>query len=101
KPGTVAKLGFPIERLGRDYPRLICCSISGFGEGGPYATRTAYDLLLQARAGLAPTPGTTEPSRVGVSVVDVATGMNAYEAILEALIARGRTGEGAELSLSM
>jgi itaconate CoA-transferase len=101
KPGTVAKLGFPIARLRRDYPRLICCSISGFGEDGPYATRKAYDLLIQAEVGLASITGTTEPSRVGVSVVDVATGMNAYEAILEALIARGRTGEGAELSLSM
>ena len=101
KPGTVAKLGFPIARLRRDYPRLICCSISGFGEDGPYAARKAYDLLIQAEVGLASITGTTEPSRVGVSVVDVATGMNAYEAILEALIARGRTGEGAELSVSM
>ena len=101
KPGTVAKLGFPIARLRRDYPRLICCSISGFGEDGPYAARKAYDLLIQAEVGLASITGTTEPSRVGVSVVDIATGMNAYEAILEALIARGRTGEGAELSVSM
>ena len=101
KPGTIAKLGFPIARLRRDYPRLICCSISGFGEDGPYATRKAYDLLIQAEVGLASITGTTEPSRVGVSVVDVSTGMNAYEAILEALIARQRTGEGAELSLSM
>jgi formyl-CoA transferase len=101
KPGTVAKLGFPIARLRRDYPRLVCCSISGFGEDGPYAARKAYDLLIQAEVGLASITGTTEPSRVGVSVVDVATGMSAYEAILEALIACGRTGEGAELSLSM
>jgi itaconate CoA-transferase len=101
KPGTVAKLGFPIARLRRNYPRLVCCSISGFGEDGPYAARKAYDLLIQAEVGLASITGTTEPSRVGVSVVDVATGMNAYEAILEALIARGQTGEGAELSLSM
>jgi itaconate CoA-transferase len=101
KPGTVGKLGFPIARLRRDYPRLICCSISGFGEDGPYAARKAYDLLIQAEAGLASITGTCEPSRVGVSVVDIATGMNAYEAILEALIARGRTGEGAALSLSM
>jgi itaconate CoA-transferase len=101
KPGTVGKLGFPIARLRRDYPQLICCSISGFGESGPYAQRKAYDLLIQAEVGLASITGTTEPSRVGVSVVDVATGMNAYEAILEALIARQRTGEGAALSLSM
>jgi len=101
KPGTVGKLGFPIARLRRDCPRLICCSISGFGESGPYAQRKAYDLLIQAEVGLASITGTTEPSRVGVSVVDVATGMNAYEAILEALLARGRSGEGADISLSM
>ena len=101
KPGTVGKLGFPIARLRRDYPRLICCSISGFGDSGPFAKRKAYDLLIQAEVGLASITGTTEPSRVGVSVVDVSTGMNAYEAILEALLARQRTGEGAELSLSM
>jgi len=101
KPGTVAKLGFPVARLRRDYPRLICCSISGFGESGPFASRKAYDLLIQAEVGLASITGTNEPSRVGVSVVDVSTGMNAYEAILEALLARQRTGQGAELSLSM
>jgi itaconate CoA-transferase len=101
KPGALAKFGFPIARLRRDYPRLICCSISGFGENGPYASRKAYDLLIQAEVGLASITGTTEPSRVGVSVVDITTGMNAYEAILEALVARQRTGEGAELSLSM
>jgi formyl-CoA transferase len=101
KPGTVAKLGFPIARLRRDYPRLICCSISGFGESGPFAARKAYDLLIQAEVGLASITGTTEPSRVGVSAVDVTTGLNAYEAILEALIGRQRSGEGAELSVSM
>ena len=101
KPGAAAKLGFSIARLRREYPRLICCSISGYGETGPFAKRKAYDLLIQAEAGLASVTGTTEPSRVGVSVVDIASGMNAYEAILEALIARGRTGQGAELSISM
>jgi itaconate CoA-transferase len=101
KPGTVEKLGFGIPQLRRDYPPLICCSISGFGEDGPYAKRKAYDLLIQAETGLASITGTTEPSRVGVSVVDISTGLNAYEAILEALIARQKTGHGAELSVSM
>jgi itaconate CoA-transferase len=101
KPGTIGKLGFPIARLRRDYPRLICCSISGFGESGPFAKRKAYDLLIQAESGLASITGTSEPARVGVSVVDVATGMNASEAILQALIARGRSGEGGEISVSM
>jgi itaconate CoA-transferase len=102
KPGSVAKLGFAIDRLRRTYPRLIACSVSGYGETGPYAQRKAYDLLIQAESGLASVTGGPEaPARVGVSVVDIATGMNAYEAILEALLTRARTGEGAALSLSM
>jgi itaconate CoA-transferase len=102
KPGAIAKLGFAVERLRRDHPRLIVCSISGYGETGPYAARKAYDLLIQAESGLASVTGGPEaPARVGVSVVDVAAGLNAYQAILEALIARGRTGEGAVLSVSM
>ena len=102
KPGTVAKLGFSIERLRRDYPKLICCSISGYGETGPYADRKAYDLLIQAESGLASVTGSPEaPARVGVSIVDVGTGMNAAQAVLEALIARSRTGEGAALSVSL
>jgi len=101
KPGAVAKLGFPIADLRRKYPRLICCSISGFGETGPLALRKSYDMLIQAESGLASITGTVEPSRVGVSVCDIASGMNAYEAILEAVINRQRTGEGADLSISM
>ncbi len=102
KPGAVAKLGFGIARLRRDYPKLIVCSVSGYGESGPYAARKAYDLLIQAEAGLASVTGSAaEPARVGVSVCDIAAGMDAYEAILEALIARGKSGQGAELSVSM
>ncbi len=102
KPGALAKLGFPFERLRRDYPRLICCSISGYGESGPYAQRKAYDMLIQAESGLASITGGPEaPARAGVSVVDIAAGMNAYEAILEALLTRGRTGEGATIAISM
>jgi formyl-CoA transferase len=102
KPGAARKLGFAPEHLRREHPRLIVCSISGYGESGPYARRKAYDLLIQAEAGLASITGGPEgPARVGVSVVDVATGMNAYEAILEALIARGVSGQGAEISVSM
>ena len=102
KPGAIAKLGFPIERLRRDHPRLIVCSISGYGESGPYAARKAYDLLIQAESGLASVTGGPEaPARVGVSVVDVAAGLNAYQAILEALLARSRGGQGAALSVSM
>jgi itaconate CoA-transferase len=102
KPGAIAKLGFAPERLIRDHPRLIICSISGYGESGPYAQRKAYDLLIQAESGLASVTGGPEaPARVGVSVVDIAAGMNAYESILEALIARSRTGRGTVLSVSM
>jgi formyl-CoA transferase len=102
KPGALAKLGFAIKRLRKDYPRLICCSISGYGASGPYAQRKAYDLLIQAESGVASVTGGPEgPARVGVSIVDVAAGLNAYQGILEALIARGRTGEGAEISVSM
>jgi itaconate CoA-transferase len=102
KPGAVAKLGFAVERLRRDHPKLIVCSVSGYGETGPYAQRKAYDMLIQAEAGIASVTGGPEaPSRVGVSVCDIASGMNAYQAILEALIARGRTGEGTSISVSM
>lgn len=102
KPGALAKLGFDKARLRQDYPALIICSISGFGETGPMAHRKAYDLLIQAEAGLCSvTGGPSEPSRVGTSVVDIATGATAYAAILEALIQRGRSGHGADISVSM
>jgi formyl-CoA transferase len=102
KPGAIGKLGFAVTRLRKDYPRLICCSISGYGESGPYAQRKAYDMLIQAESGLASITGGPEaPARAGVSVVDIAAGMNAYEAILEALLARARTGAGAAIAVSM
>ena len=102
KPGALAKLGFAFKRLRQDYPRLICCAISGYGESGPYAQRKAYDLLIQAESGISSVTGVAEaPARVGVSIVDIAAGLEAYESILEALIARGRTGQGAEISISM
>ena len=102
KPGALAKLGFGTARLRKDYPRLICCSISGYGENGPYAQRKAYDLLIQAESGVSSVTGGPEaPARVGVSIVDIAAGLNAYEAILEALIARSTTGKGADISISM
>ena len=102
KPGAIDRLGFSAARLRREHPRLVVCSISGYGERGPYAQRKAYDLLIQADCGLVSITGGPEaPARVGVSVVDIAAGLAAYEAILEALIARSRTGEGAELSVSL
>src|SRR5712675_1238231 len=102
KPGSMDKLGFARERLRKDYPKLICCTITGYGDDGPYAHRKAYDMLIQAESGLASITGGPEgPSRVGMSVVDVSTGATAHAAILEALIARGRTGKGADIRISM
>ena len=102
KPGVIAKLGYPIATLRQRYPRLICCSISGYSSEGPYASRKAYDLLVQAESGLSSITGGPEaPARVGVSVVDIATGMNAYEGILEALLRRARTGVGGEVQTSL
>ncbi|MGL4240916.1 MAG: CaiB/BaiF CoA transferase family protein [Beijerinckiaceae bacterium] len=102
KPGALDRMGFGPETLRKRFPRLIVCSISGYGETGPYADRKAYDLLIQAESGLcAITGGPSEPSRVGISVVDIATGATAHAAILEALIGRGVTGEGADIRVSM
>lgn len=102
KLGALARLGFDADRLARDYPRLICCSITGYGNEGPMADRKAYDLLVQAESGLCSiTGGPDEPARVGISVVDIATGATAQTAILEALIRRGVTGQGAHISVSM
>jgi crotonobetainyl-CoA:carnitine CoA-transferase CaiB-like acyl-CoA transferase len=102
KPGSMDKLGFARERLRKDYPKLIICTISGYGDDGPYAHRKAYDLLIQAESGLASiTGGPESASRVGMSIVDVATGATAHAAILEALIGRGRTGHGADIRISM
>src|SRR3981189_1410643 len=95
KPGSMDKLGFSLERLRRAYPALICCTISGYGDDGPYAHRKAYDLLIQAESGLASiTGGPDGPSRVGLSIVDIATGATAHASILEALIGRSRHGNG-------
>ena len=102
KPGALEKLGFVRERLRKDYPKLIICSISGYGDSGPYAQRKAYDLLIQAESGLCSVTGGAEAaSRVGISVVDISTGATAHAAILEALFARSRTGTGADIRVSM
>jgi formyl-CoA transferase len=102
KPGSMDKLGFSLDRLKKDYPSLVCCTITGYGDEGPYAHRKAYDLLIQAESGLASiTGGPESPSRVGLSIVDIATGATAHAAILEALIARSRTGKGADIRISM
>jgi itaconate CoA-transferase len=102
KPGALARMGLAIPDLRAAFPRLVTCSISGYGESGPYAQRKAYDLLIQAESGLASITGGPEtPARVGLSIVDIATGATAHAAILEALIGRGITGQGREIQVSM
>jgi itaconate CoA-transferase len=101
-PGAMARAGFDLEELRRDQPRLVICSISGYGETGPYRAMKSYDMLIQAETGLASLTGPAEaPGRVGASVTDIAAGLNAYAAILEALVARQRTGEGALIRVSL
>lgn len=101
-PGAAQRLGLGSARLRERHPRLITCDISGYGEDGPYRDLKAYDLLVQAESGLAMINGTPEsPARVGVSVCDIAAGMTAFQAILQALFARERSdgGRGVEVSL--
>jgi len=101
-PGAAARLGLGADALRATHPRLVTCSIAGYDADGPFRARKAYDLLVQAESGLASITGTPEgPGRVGVSVVDVATGLNAYAGILEALYARERTGRGRHVSVSL
>ena len=101
-PGAAERLGLGAEALRARFPRLISCAISGYGESGPYRDMKAYDLLIQCEAGLASITGTPDaPGRVGVSAADIACGMNAHAAILEALIRRDQTGRGSALSVSL
>jgi crotonobetainyl-CoA:carnitine CoA-transferase CaiB-like acyl-CoA transferase len=101
-PGAVERLGFGTARLRESFPQLIQCSISGYGESGPYAQKKAYDLLIQCETGVLSITGTPEaPAKVGISVADIATGMYAYSGILLALYDRQRTGVGASFEVSL
>jgi len=101
-PGAAARLGLSYEALRGSHPRLVVCDISGYGESGPFAKKKAYDLLIQAESGLISVTGSPEqPSRVGISIADIATGMYALTGILAALVRRGRTGEGANVKIAM
>lgn len=101
-PGAAERSGFNSASLRKRNPRLITCDISGYGEDGPLKERKAYDLLIQCESGLASITGTPDaPGRVGISVVDLTCGLNAYTGILEALLRRERTGDGASLSISL
>jgi crotonobetainyl-CoA:carnitine CoA-transferase CaiB-like acyl-CoA transferase len=102
-PGATDRLGIGSKTLRERHPRLIVCDIGGFASGTPDQERKAYDLLMQAEAGLAGVTGgaTSGPSRVGVSICDISTGQAAYAAILEALIRRSGTGHGAHIQISL
>jgi len=101
-PGAAARAGFGSEALREQFPRLITVDISGYGEGNAYAGMKAYDLLVQAESGLASITGhPAGPGRVGVSACDIACGMAAHAGVLEALIARSKTGVGQGLKVSL
>ncbi|MFN2461136.1 MAG: CaiB/BaiF CoA transferase family protein [Candidatus Velthaea sp.] len=101
-PGAAARLGLSADALRPKHPRLILCDISGYGYDGPYRDRKAYDLLVQCEAGFLSVTGTPETQvKAGISVADIAAGMYAYSGILSALIARGRTGVGSRVEVSM
>lgn len=101
-PGAIERLGFGIDRLRQTYPHLITCSISGYGDDGPYRDLKAYDLLVQAESGLSAITGNEHGSaRVGVSACDIAAGMTALQSVLQALYARTRTGQGRHISVSL
>lgn len=101
-PGAAARAGFGSAELRKRYPRLITVDVSGYGAGHSYAEMKAYDLLVQAESGLAAITGhPAGPGRVGVSVCDIACGMAAHAAVLEALIGRGVTGEGRAIAVSL
>ena len=101
-PGATGRLGLSAQSLREAHPRLVVCEISGYGSTGPYRDRKAYDLLVQAEAGLLSITGTPdELVKVGISVADIAAGMYAYSGILTALLMRHRTGEGTRVEVSM
>ena len=101
-PGAVDRLGLGADALRARHPRLIVCGLTGYGSTGPYAGKKAYDLLVQSEAGLLSITGTPEtPSKVGLSIADIAGGMYAYSGILTALLQRHQTGPGTVLDISL
>lgn len=101
-PGAAARLGLSFAALHERYPNLIVCDISGYGEGGPYQDKKAYDLLIQSEGGFVSVTGSEdEPAKAGCSIADIAAGMYAYSAILNALLLRQRSGVGSHIDVSM
>jgi len=101
-PGAADRLGLSASELRSRHPRLICCSVSGYGPDGPYARKKAYDLLVQCEAGLLSVTGTPDtPAKAGISVADIAAGMYAFTGVLTALYERERTGAGTSVEVAM
>lgn len=101
-PGAAERLGLDAATLTKKFPRLIACDISGYGSGGPYSDKKAYDLLVQCEAGVLAVNGTEEhPSKCGISIVDIATGMYVLQGVLMALYRRERTGKGMAFEVSL
>ncbi len=106
-PGAFDRLGLNLDELRKKHPSLITCSISGFGEEGPYKNQKAYDMLIQAETGVIDITGLPDKdgvdgrAKVGPSVCDISAGMTAYQAILQALIKRSINGKGRHISVSM
>ncbi|MFG2303269.1 CaiB/BaiF CoA transferase family protein [Actinacidiphila glaucinigra] len=101
-PGAAERLGLGARALRARHPRLIWCGVSGYGDDGPYASKKAFDLLVQCESGLVSLTGTPEsPARAGISIADIAAGMYAYTGVLTALYERERTGEGSAFDVAM
>ena len=101
-PGAAGRLGLGAADLRARYPRLICCSVTGYGPDGPYQDKKAYDLLIQCETGLLSVTGTPEePCKAGISVADIAAGMYAFSGVLTALYERERTGHGSSFDVAL
>jgi itaconate CoA-transferase len=101
-PGAAARMGLSFDVLHPRFPKLIVCDISGYGEGGPYETKKAYDLLIQSESGFISVTGSPDaPAKAGCSIADIAAGSYAYSSILNALLLRHKTGLGSHLDVSM
>ncbi|WP_397448836.1 CaiB/BaiF CoA transferase family protein [Pseudomonas sp. NA-150] len=103
-PGAAARMGLSFEALQERFPRLIVCDISGYGEGGPYEKKKAYDLLIQSEGGFLSVtggPGEEQMAKAGCSIADISAGMYAYTGILSALLLRDKTGVGSRIDVSM
>jgi itaconate CoA-transferase len=101
-PGVTTRFGLNYDALKDRYPRLIVCDLSGYGDGGPYSDRKAYDLLIQSESGFLSITGTPEqPSKAGCSIADISAGMYSYTNILAALLTREKTGKGSRIDITL